>query len=161
MKDLNSYRLMKPGEEAKVFSLVECGFNQFVRGDCTQAGISEFFRAARVMVSNQSPNHFIMIAVARAKIVGMIDMKENHHICLFFVDSFCQRQGIGKALLDHALAYCLRSNPDVTTINVHSSLFAVPIYKKLGFRQTQPEQIKNGIRFVKMVRQLQLQSSAG
>ena len=31
MKDLNSYRLMKPGEEAEVFSLVECGFNQFVR----------------------------------------------------------------------------------------------------------------------------------
>ena len=102
-----------------------------------------------------------MLAVARDKIVGMIDMKENHHICLFFVDSFYQRQGIGKALLDHALAYCLRSNPDVTTINVHASLFAVPIYKKLGFRQTQPEQIKNGIRFVKMVRQLQPQSSAG
>lgn len=137
---------------------LQCGFNQFVRDDCTQEGIHEFFRATRVMVFNQPSNHFIMVVVAQGKIVGMIDIKENRHICLFFVDSSYQRQGVGKALLDHALAYCLRNTPEVTAIDVHSSLFAVPIYKKLGFRQTKPEQIRNGIRFVEMVKQLQPQS---
>jgi GNAT superfamily N-acetyltransferase len=95
-----------------------------------------------------------MVVVTQGKIVGMIDIKENCHICLFFVDSSYQRRGVGRVLLDHALAHCLRNTSKVTVIDVHSSLFAVPIYKKLGFRQTKPEQIRNEIRFVEMVKQI-------
>ena len=49
-----------------------------------------------------------------------------------------------------ALAICRREKPDLVAITVNSSPYAVPIYERLGFRQTKPEQVVDGIRIVPM-----------
>ena len=56
-----------------------------------------------------------------------------------------------------ALGICLNSKPDLQQIDVNSSLYAEPVYEKLGFRQTGAEQVKNGIRFIPMVLDLRQQ----
>ena len=147
--------MIRPGEEQQVFSLVQRVFDEFVRSDFTQEGVVEFLRAARVMVFDRPSDHFVMVAESDGRIVGMIDMKESSHVSLLFVDVQCHRQGIGRQLLDHALAVCRSARPDLNQVDVHSSLWAVPVYERLGFRQTKPEQTINGIRFVAMTKHLE------
>ena len=147
-------RMIQAGEEEHVFSLVERGFDEHVRSDFTQEGITNFFRATHAMISGDSSRHVTMVAEADNQVVGMIAMKDHAHVSLLFVDSSFQRQGIGRSLLDCALSACRQQRPDVSEIGVHSSVSAVPFYAKLGFEQRTQEQEENGIRFVKMVRKI-------
>lgn len=147
------YRHMRDGEEDAVFNLVKAGFDEYVLPDVTQEGAKEFFRAAREMIYDNSAGHFIMVAESETGTVGMIDVRNNNHICLFFVAKTFQGKGIGRGLLE-AIAACIAGDPNVSEIEVNSSLFAMQIYKKLGFFQTRPEQFVNGIRFVPMSKPL-------
>ena len=80
------------------------------------------------------------------KLVGVIATRnEKSHIALFFVDGKYHRQGIGRKLFEAAKSDC---NSDKITVN--SSPYAVPVYTKLGFHQTDKEQVVNGIRFTPM-----------
>lgn len=146
------YRKIRAGEEDEVFDLVKAGFDEYVSPDLTEEGINEFFRAAREMIYGKPTAHCIMVAESKNGIVGMIDIKDNNHICLFFIAKEFHGRGIGRELLEQATAECIRNNNQ--EIEVNSSLFAVQIYKKLGFVQTKPEQVLNGIRFVPMVKML-------
>ncbi len=152
--DSISYRPMAMGEEPQVFELVERVFNEFVRDDFPREGIEEFFRAAGSMIFDHSADHSVLVAVALDKVVGMIDMKDNRHISLFFVDKAHHGKGIGRGLLHHAIERCLLRAPENGSIDVNASLYSVPIYEKFGFRRTKPEQTINGIRFVEMVKSL-------
>ena len=79
------------------------------------------------------------------KLVGIIATRsEGTHIALFFVDKKYQKQGIGKQLFQTIL------NTNIDKITVHSSPYAVSIYHKLGFHDTDKEQIVNGLRFTPM-----------
>ena len=67
------------------------------------------------------------------------------HIALFFVDGRYHRQGTGKKLFKTVL----KNNPcDKMTVN--SSPYAIPVYHKLGFCDTDKEQVINGLRFTAM-----------
>ena len=149
-----AYRMMRSEDRESVFALVGRGFDQFVRADLTEEGVAEFMRAARLMIFEQPAGHFVMLADSDAHVVGMIDMKNHSHICLFFVEPSCIGQGIGRGLLDQAIVKCRTQQPGLQKIDVNSSLWAVSVYRNLGFRQTKPEQMINGIRFVEMAKKL-------
>lgn len=70
---------------------------------------------------------------------------EGTHVALFFVDGKHHRKGIGKSLWNAVLAD--NTSPVIT---VHSSLYAVPVYEKLGFAVTGEMQEDRGIRYVPM-----------
>jgi GNAT superfamily N-acetyltransferase len=146
------YRKIRTGDEDSVFYLVRAGFDEYVRPDLTDEGISEFFRAAREMIYDKPTAHLIMVAESKNGIIGLIDIRDNNHICLFFIARDFQGRGIGRSLLDRATAECIENSS--TEIEVNSSLYAVPIYKRLGFVQTKSEQLVNGIRFVPMAKSL-------
>ena len=55
-------------------------------------------------------------------------------------------QGIGKKLFLEAVR---RSKTNIMTVN--SSPFAIPVYKKMGFYETDSEKEKNGILFTPMM----------
>lgn len=64
-----------------------------------------------------------------SELVGIIATRNGGtHIALFFVDGSHHRQGIGKSLWNAVLEE--NTSPIIT---VHSSLYAVENYKKLGF----------------------------
>jgi len=143
---------MRPEDKESLFALVERSFNQFVRADLTTEGVEEFIRAARLMIFEQPQDHFITVAESDGQPVGMIDIRNNSHICLFFVEPLRIGHGIGRTLLAHAIAECRTHKPDLHQVDVNSSLWATSVYRNLGFRQTKPQQMIKGIRFVEMVK---------
>ena len=67
------------------------------------------------------------------------------HICCFFVKARYHRQGVGKTLWEYVLTH---SENDIFTVN--SSPYAVPVYHKLGFVDTDSEQLADGMRYTPM-----------
>ncbi len=147
---------MIPGEETEVCDLVSRVFNEFVAPGYAQEGIQEFFKYVKPesLLTRFQANHIFLVAVVGDKIVGVIEIRDYDHVSLLFVDPQFQRRGIARELLRRSLATCHRHKPDLAEMTVNSSPYAVPIYEKLGFRQTEPEQVKNGIRFIPMVLKL-------
>ncbi|MGN1343077.1 MAG: GNAT family N-acetyltransferase [Traorella sp.] len=81
-------------------------------------------------------NHFVGIIATRNK---------GQHLALFFVKKEYQGQGIGRSLWN-----ALLKDNTSNVITLHSSLYALPIYKKLGFIQMGDTQEKDGIQYVPM-----------
>ncbi len=80
-------------------------------------------------------------------LIGVIATRNfGGHISLFFVKREYQMQGIGKKLFLEAVR---RSKTNIMTVN--SSPFAIPVYKKMGFYETDSEKEKNGILFTPMM----------
>ena len=67
------------------------------------------------------------------------------HLALFFVDGNHHRQGVGRSLWNTVLEE--NTSPIIT---VHSSLYAVDVYKKLGFIIVGELQSDDGISYVPM-----------
>ena len=95
-----------------------------------------------------------MVASTPDGLAGMLEMRQNNHVALLFVDKAFHRQGVARALLDHALGEARRHQPDAERMTVNSSRYGVPAYEKLGFRQTGPERAVNGIAFIPMAMRL-------
>ena len=77
---------------------------------------------------------------------GIIATNNNRkHICCFFVKAQYHRQGIGKSLWEYLL-----NNSENEEFTVNSSPYAVPVYHKLGFVDTDSEQLTDGIRYTPM-----------
>ena len=80
------------------------------------------------------------------KLIGVIATRsEGTHIALFFVDGKYQGKGIGRKLFQTVVSEC-KSN----RMTINSSPYAIPIYHKLGFTDTDAEQVVNGLRFTPM-----------
>ena len=85
-------------------------------------------------------------AYEQDELKGVIATNENRkHICCFFVKAKYHRQGIGRKLWEYVLNH---SEKNVFTVN--SSPYAVPIYHKLGFVDTNTEQLADGMRYTPM-----------
>ncbi len=79
-------------------------------------------------------------------LIGVIATRnEGSHIALFFVSEKYQRLGIGKKLFEEAAKDTFSER-----ITVNSSPYAVQIYHRLGFTDTETEQLRDGIRFTPM-----------
>ncbi|MGN0634287.1 MAG: GNAT family N-acetyltransferase [Oscillospiraceae bacterium] len=80
------------------------------------------------------------------ELIGIIATRnEGAHVALFFVKGVHQGKGIGRNLWN----VVLEENAS-ETVTVHSSLYAVPIYEKLGFVQTGDIQEDHGIKYIPM-----------
>ena len=124
--------------------LVWSVFLEFEAPEYSEDGIKEFYKSIHDEAYLQELSMYG--AFLEDKLVGVIATRnEKSHIALFFVDGKYHKQGIGRKLFEAAKSNC---NADKMTVN--SSPYAVPIYEKLGFRQTNTEQIVNGIRFTPM-----------
>jgi GNAT superfamily N-acetyltransferase len=147
------YREIYKGEEERVYRLIADCFSEFVAPGYSEEGIIEFskyitpkFTEYRLM-----HDHFILLALDNGMIVGVIEVRNNNHISLFFVKKEYQNKGIGKNLHELAINKCAITIPKVPFVDVHSSPYAVPIYEKLGFAKVSDEQIVKGMRFTPMI----------
>lgn len=132
--------------------LVERVFDQFVAPGFSNEGVEHFKRyidldLIRARFDN---NHVIFIAeeLDTRQIVGMLEVRNNDHVSLFFVDKAYMGQNIGRMLTSAAFEHCVLAGKSMITVN--SSPNAVDIYKKLGFVMTDQEQTMDGVRFVPM-----------
>ncbi|WP_455539714.1 GNAT family N-acetyltransferase [Terrisporobacter sp.] len=119
-------------------------FKDYEAPDYSKEGVDEFYKS----INDES--YLSMLRVFGAfkddNLLGVIATRsEGTHIALFFVDGRYHRRGIGKALFQTVLKY----NPS-NKMTVNSSPYAVEVYHKLGFCDTDKEQLINGIIFTPM-----------
>lgn len=145
-------RPMQPDEETEVCELVKRVFHACVAPHYSKAGVEEFLNYMQpdLFAQRCQSDHFVCVAVARQKIVGAIEVRENRHVALLFVDKPYQRKGVGKELLRHAVEMGRKHSPELRELTVNASPNSVQAYETFGFRPTGAEQIKNGIRFTPM-----------
>lgn len=150
-------RLMRPGEETEIHDLVATVFNEFVGCHYPPEGVREFLDYIRPSSLRERflSNHFTLVAAQGEAVVGVIEVRDANHVCLFFVDSHLHGQGIGRGLFERALAMCRENRPDLAGIDVNSSPNSIGIYERLGFYATGPQKTINGITFVPMALELQ------
>jgi GNAT superfamily N-acetyltransferase len=148
-----SYRLMRPGEETQINDLIVRVFEEFVGRHYPPEGVREFlaYVEPRSLRERFLSNHFTLLATHGDRIVGIIEVRDNSHVCLFFVESRLHRQGIGRSLFEGALKMCRENRTDLTFVDVNSSPNSVGVYESLGFSQVEQEKTINGITFVPMV----------
>jgi len=148
-----TYREIQRGEEINACCLVMDCFNEYVAPGYIKEGVAEFSRYVDpdLMKARIANNHFVILAMDHDNMAGVIEVRNNNHISLFFVKKDHQHQGIGRKLHELAIEKCRTLNPEVTTIDVHSSPYAVHIYQKLGFIKQSEEQISNGIRYTPLI----------
>ncbi len=142
---------MITGDEQRIHDLVKKVYDEFVAGDCTEEGNNTFYdfiKPESISMRLQSGN-IIFICKEGDCIIGMIELKDLNHISLLFVDKDFQGLGIARKLFNETVGIA-RSGGNNDFIDVNSSLFAIPIYTKLGFKTTSEVQIVNGIKFVRM-----------
>jgi GNAT superfamily N-acetyltransferase len=145
---------MRACEAGEVCALVDRVFSEFVAGDFPPEGVRAFgaYNSPGPLSRRCDGDHFCLVAESDGRIAGMIEMRDHSHVSMLFVEE--RGRGLGRALLERALAVCRERNPGLETVSVHSSRFAVPFYGRFGFRTIGPERTKGGITFVPMALRL-------
>ena len=88
-----------------------------------------------------------LLAVNDQAIAGVLAIEGKSSIKYFFVRPAQQKMGIGQLLWQFAK----NSGAFGETLKVRSSLFAVPVYERLGFKTTEPPGCFKGLHFQPMV----------
>ena len=158
--EMTRYRRMDLVEAEQVSHLVRRVFLRHVAPLFSREGIEEFltYADAAAIEHRAKSGHLIVVATASDEPVGVIEVRNAHHISLLFVDTDFQQRGIGRELLRRALEWSRLREPGLRALDVHASPNAVRAYEHLGFRRQGSERIENGIRFVPMVFDLQQES---
>lgn len=120
-------------------------FCKYEAPEYTEEGIKAFHK------SLNDPNYINMLKVYAAyyddKIVGTLATRSNgNHIALFFVNGKYHKNGIGRKLFEKACNDNLSGE-----ITVNSSPYAIEVYHHLGFKDTNNEQVVDGLRFTPMI----------
>jgi ribosomal protein S18 acetylase RimI-like enzyme len=127
-------------------------FLEFEAPEYSDDGVQEFkkfieFDAIVDMLSKSAL--LIWECIDVGKVIGVIATRLPCHIALLFVDKNYHRRGIARALYQTVLNH-YETNSEHSTITVNSSPYAVDAYRRLGFVDTDNEQLMNGIRFIPM-----------
>lgn len=146
-------RAIQKGEEAAVCRLVLTVFDATVAPDFSTEGVAEFrhFADAKALEERLRQGNSVLLAERAGRLIGIVEIMENRHIAMLFVDPAAQGRGVGRALLSQAIELCRTGAPDLTELTVHSAPGAVHFYEKHGFRVQGLEREENGIRYLPMV----------
>lgn len=144
--------ILNKEEIHKALDLVWTVFLEFEAPDYTQQGIEEFkkFVDYKSMMDqfNNGELQFWGCKIA-GELTGVIATRNSTHICLLFVKKEFHRRGIGRKLFQ-TVKEDLKGQP----ITVNSSPYAIEVYHRLGFMDTDVEQTVNGMRFTPMSYQM-------
>lgn len=143
---------LKKEEIREALDLVWAVFQEFQAPDYSEQGIEEFqkfiFYHSNIEQYNDGKVSFWGWK-EDGELAGVIATKEKNHISMLFVKKEYHRQGIARRLFKAVEEAC-RSMDGISEITVNSSPFAVAVYNRLGFIETDNEQLVNGIRFTPM-----------
>ncbi|WP_170253811.1 GNAT family N-acetyltransferase [Acetobacterium paludosum] len=137
-------------------NLVNTVFNEFVAGGYSQEGQKTFrdyleFKLEELSQDLNNGHKKMWGFYENEKIVGVIGTRDRFHISLMFVAKDHHKRKIATKLFTTVVnSLKEKENSESFEMTVNSSPYAVKIYEHLGFRATDNEQIKNGIRFTPM-----------
>lgn len=134
-------------------SLVWNVFSEFVAPGYSEEGIKtfrNFIQPEELENSILSGRFFILGAFINGVLAGVLAIRDNNHISLFFVDKAFHGKGIGRKLFNEAVRICLEKDPELNELSVNSSPYAVNIYIKIGFEKIGEETVRDGIAYIPM-----------
>lgn len=142
----------KNGLETSISHLVRKVYDEFVAPDYSEQGNQFFYdwiEPSRI-AERQAKERTMLVAMDDSEPLGVIEIRNNDHISLLFVDKAYQGKGIARSLFREALKGCLAKNPNLRKFYVHASPFSIPVYEKLGFKSSGNLKEENGIRYLPM-----------
>lgn len=141
---------LRPEALGEALALVETSFTDFVALGYGPEGIGEFLRFieyGNIRALYERGELTMWCCLSGGSIVGVLAAR-GAHISLLFVDAAHHRRGVARRLLDALLAGLAPG----AAVDVNSSPYGLAAYRRLGFRETGGEEVKNGIRFIPMQR---------
>lgn len=148
-------RKIKNAEFNEVMKLALDVYMEFEAPDYGEEGVETFIKD---IIKNEnfknavySGENRIWGAFIEDKLVGLIGMRGESHICLVFTHKEYHRKGIATKIMNTVISDIRKENPNVKSITLNSSPYGVPFYHKFGFVDTDCEQLKNGIRYTPMI----------
>ncbi len=135
--------------DAKAVSALIIGLSDFFAISSSTQNADKFWQSVSpkaVAERISSDSYVCYVAENPSGLCGFVALRGRSHLYHLFVAEHSHRQGLARLLwrkiLDHA------NKPKIT---VNSSVYAVPVYERLGFIKTEPERCEDGITFVPMV----------
>lgn len=144
---------LKKSDIKNALDLVWSVFLEYEAPDYSSQGIEEFknfIACDSIMEQFEREEISFWGCKVNNELAGVIAARGSNHICLLFVKKEFHRRGIAKRLFQEVVN---NQNP-LNTITVNSSPYAVEVYHRLGFVDTDIEQNVNGMRFTPMVYKL-------
>lgn len=146
-------RKLEMNEIDEALSLVWEVFLEFEAPNYPDEGIRTF---ENTIIKNEefknrisSGDQIMFGAFYRNRLIGIASISLRNHISLLFVHKDYHRKGVATSLFEHLLRDL--KNRGIKKITVHSSRYEIPFYHKMGFKDLDVEQIKNGIPHTPMV----------
>jgi GNAT superfamily N-acetyltransferase len=139
--------------ELEAVSQLACEvFCEFIAPLYSPGGTQEFlhFAKAEAWRERHQSGHLTWVAEIDGQLAGTIHLRNGTHVAMLFVRAQHQRSGVGRSLVQLAVAQARALQPPPKLMTVNSSPNAVPAYERMGFLPVGPEQTINGIRFVPM-----------
>ena len=138
-------------EAIKCLELVSVTFKKFQMPEYSEDGVRNFYDF--INVENFFPqiknNEISLYGYFNdSQLVGVLGIRKPNHLCLLFVDEKFHKRGIAKQLFNNWLEEN-RYNLEFVTVN--SSLYAVEMYRKLGFSGSSSIKENDGIKYVPLV----------
>jgi GNAT superfamily N-acetyltransferase len=151
---MNTIRIERyqSGQEIMIHQLIKKVYDEFVSLDYSDEGNRFFYEWIKPskIAERQCNQINLWVAFIDSKLIGMIEIRDNKYISLLFVDKEYQGQGIAKKLFDKSLKEIIRRDPKLDKFYVHASPYSIPIYKKMGFIETDNMQEENGMKYLPM-----------
>ncbi len=154
--DEPTIRDVAAGEVPAASALVGTVFAKYIAPGYTDEGIKKFlsFVAPAAIARRLAERSFMLVALLRGELAGVVEIRDNSHITLLFVGEEQHRRGVARRLVEAAVGRSAFTCCYLTRMTVHSSPYAVPVYERLGFHRLGPEETQDGIRYIPMARKL-------
>ena len=122
-------------DASAVSELVQAGFIEYVAPDWDSSAQRAFLEdtGAAQMASLISEASVCLVGEQQRRLVGVIFLPRPTLVQLFFVAPGHLRLGIGKALWNAARTRLEQQHPEVKTVELNSSPYALDAYRALGF----------------------------
>jgi len=142
----------QPGQEEMIYNLIKRVYDEYVSIDYCDEGNRFFYDWIQPSkITERQINHTnIWVAFKDSEIVGMIEIRDNKFISLLFVDKLYQGQGIAKRLFNESLKEIIKRDSNLEKFYVHASPYSIPIYRKMGFVETNTMCEENGMKYLPM-----------
>lgn len=145
-------RAYRPGDEVAVARVAADCFDRFIRPHYSGQGVRSFaaYIYPGAIAKRQSIDCRMFIADLDGTVAGLIEMRDNRHISMLFVDPEFHGCGIATRLFERAFRIAAKLDPGLTEVTVFSAPGATEVYRHWGFVETGPETEHDGIRFLPM-----------
>jgi len=131
--------------------LAEDVFMQFEAPDFPPRGVESFRNfiwGKRIAEMIKDGSFVVWGCYCENQLVGMLAMRDCQHISLAFVMADFHRQGIGRMLYSQAKKYASLHLKRKITVN--ASPYGLPFYRAIGFKETDMENVVDGVRSTPM-----------